>query len=106
MSTYLGGSLLPACSPPYGQYSQGALLKLDLLISYPEPIGNLAITSLWVQGEEGVVRDAVGIHLSKSFGKHNTFEIDARFSATGLRAVGMSIGVSWSLYPPNLNGGD
>jgi hypothetical protein len=75
------------------------LIEADIPISYPEPIGNLEINALWVKPATGggVVFDAIDIDLSKSFGEHNTFQIDAQFGAKGLRAVGMSIGVSFSL---------
>jgi len=75
------------------------LVEVDLPISYPEPIGTLEITSLWAapQAGAGVVWDAVDFHLSKAFGEHNTFMIDAQFDSDGLRAVEIEIGVSFSL---------
>jgi len=75
------------------------LVEADLPISYPEPIGTLEITGLWVAPEEGAPIEWYGVdfNMVKNIGEHNNFKIDAQFTTEGLSALEFAIGVTFSL---------
>lgn len=74
------------------------LTEVEIPISYPEPIGSLSITGLWLDIGGGVLAwEYVDFALTKNIGEHNTFHVDAMFSEDGLLGVNMSIGVNFAL---------
>ncbi len=73
--------------------------EIEIPISYPEPIGQLAITADWedIDNDGRIEFEYIDFEIEKSFGEHNTFMIDAYFNENGLIGVDIEIGVSFSL---------
>jgi len=72
-------------------------ISVELPISYPEPIGTLALDFDWDLVDDQLKFTEWSVKLSKEFGPHNYFEIVAGWEKYRFVAAGITVGVTWSI---------